>query len=84
MRITCPYCGPRGSEEFAFRGGADARRPNGGDADAWHEYVYLRDNVAGVYREYWQHVHGCRAWLMVTRDTRSHEVLDAEAAEKRG
>jgi len=84
MRIPCPYCGPRGSEEFAFRGDADARRPNGGDADTWHEYVYLRDNVAGVHREYWQHVHGCRAWLMVTRDTRSHEVLDAEAAEKRG
>ncbi len=80
MRIPCPYCGPRGNEEFVFHGGADPRRPQGNAADAWHEYVYLRENVAGVHREYWQHVHGCRAWLVVTRDTRSHEVLAAEAA----
>jgi len=80
MRIPCPYCGPRGNEEFVFRGGADPRRPEGTAADAWHEYVYLRENVAGVHREYWQHVHGCRAWLVVTRDTRTHEVLAAEAA----
>ena len=46
----------------------------------WHEYVYLRDNPAGPHRELWQHVSGCRAWLVVTRDTRTHEVLGVEAA----
>ena len=83
MRIPCPYCGERGNEEFAFRGGVGPRRPEGDDPDAWHTYLYLRDNVAGVHREYWQHVSGCRAWLIVTRDTRSHEVFGAEAAEQR-
>jgi methylglutamate dehydrogenase subunit B len=83
MRIPCPYCGPRGNDEFAFRGGADAKRPDSDDPDAWHDYVYLRQNVAGVHREYWQHVQGCRAWLVVTRDTRTHDVLGAEPAEQR-
>ena len=84
MRIPCPYCGARGNEEFVFLGGADLHRPESGDSDAWHDYVYLRDNVAGVHREYWHHTHGCRAWLIVTRNTRTHEVLGAEAAGPRG
>ena len=25
-------------------------------------------------REFWHHVHGCRRWLMVTRDTRTHAI----------
>lgn len=83
MRIPCPYCGPRSNEEFVFLGAADPLRPDRDDADAWHDYVYLRDNIAGVHREYCQHAHGCRAWLIVTRDTRSHAVLHAEAVEKR-
>lgn len=84
MRIPCPYCGSRGNDEFAVRGGVPPQRPDGDDAVAWHDYVYLRDNRAGEHREYWQHVHGCRAWLIVTRDTRSHAVLAVEAAEQRG
>jgi sarcosine oxidase subunit delta len=83
MRIPCPYCGPRGNQEFLYRGGADPHRPQNDDAGAWHDYVYLRDNPADVHREYWQHVHGCRIWLIVTRDTRSHAVLGAEAAGQR-
>ena len=46
----------------------------------WHDYVYLRDNPAGPHRELWQHVSGCRAWLVVTRDTRTHEILRVEPA----
>ncbi len=49
-------------------------------ARRWHAYVYLRDNPAGPHRELWQHVAGCRAWLVVTRDTRTHEVLRVEPA----
>ena len=31
--------------------------------------VFVRDNPMGEHREYWQHVHGCRQWLFVVRDT---------------
>ena len=88
MRIECCYCGERGNEEFAYQGDATVVRPDGDpglplDAAAqqrWHDYVYLRDNPAGAHRELWQHVSGCRAWLVVTRDTRTHEILRVEPA----
>ena len=42
--------------------------------DAWFEAVYLRDNPRGVHLEYWQHVRGCRAVLIVERDTATHAI----------
>ena len=39
------------------------------------DYVYLRDNIAGPHQEYWYHASGCRRWLVVDRDTRTHAVL---------
>ena len=75
MRIACPCCGLRDHTEFEY-GGDAARRWPAADAslDTWSDYVYLRDNPRGLHREYWQHVHGCREWLIVTRDTLSHEI----------
>jgi heterotetrameric sarcosine oxidase delta subunit len=76
MRISCPHCGERGNEEFLYRGAAGLSRPQPDAPDAqWHDYVYLRDNPAGSHQELWQHVYGCRRWLVVTRDTRTHTVF---------
>ena len=88
MRIECCTCGVRGNEEFSYLGDATVVRPDGDPSVAldetarqrWHDYVYLRDNLAGPHRELWQHVSGCRAWLVVTRDTRTHEILRVEPA----
>jgi heterotetrameric sarcosine oxidase delta subunit len=83
MRITCPFCGERGNEEFAYRGDATVQRPSvhGPEAQsAWVDYVYIRDNPAGLLRELWQHVHGCRSWLVVTRDVRTHVISGVEVA----
>lgn len=76
MRIACPHCGTRDVQEFSYLGDAQARRPDGAaaSAEAMARYVYERDNPAGPHRELWQHVAGCRAWLMVTRDTRTHAI----------
>ena len=81
MRIDCPFCGERGIREFLYLGDATLPRPAAPPEDqaAWHAYVYLRDNPAGPHREYWQHEAGCRAWLVVERDTRSHAILDVTA-----
>ena len=76
MRIECPCCGPRDSGEFAYLGDASKVRPEGLDAqpEAMIEYVYLRDNPAGALRELWYHTLGCRSWLVVDRDTRTHAI----------
>lgn len=76
MRIDCPYCGSRDSGEFVQRGDAAPRRPGpeAGEA-AFADYVYLRDNPAGLLRELWYHASGCHSWLVVTRDTRTHIVV---------
>jgi heterotetrameric sarcosine oxidase delta subunit len=66
--------------EFSY-GGADIARPaESASTEAWFEYVYLRDNPKGAHPELWQHSAGCRAWLRVRRDTRTHQVLSVEAA----
>ncbi|MDD2877486.1 MAG: sarcosine oxidase subunit delta [Acidiphilium sp.] len=83
MRIACPYCGPRGLEEFLYHGDASVRRPEDGGAvpdQAWTDYVYLRENANGPHRELWYHHAGCHAWLVVTRDLRSHDILGVTAA----
>ena len=75
MRIACPHCGERGNEEFFYLGAAGLPRPEAdAPAEAWHEYVYQRDNPAGQHKELWQHLNGCRRWLVVTRDTRTHAI----------
>ncbi len=81
MRISCPLCGERGSDEFAYHGDATLRRP-GPDAApaAWADYVYLRDNPPGRHTELWFHAAACQAWLVVDRDLRSHEVFAARLA----
>jgi methylglutamate dehydrogenase subunit B len=81
--ITCPHCGVRPKEEFSIRGDAGPLRPQPeAKFAAWDAYVHLRGNVRGVMDEHWQHVGGCRRWLVVRRDTLSHDVHDVtDAAE---
>jgi heterotetrameric sarcosine oxidase delta subunit len=77
MRIKCPYCGERDAQEFAYLGAADPKRPDPdaeGAADAFYDYVYLRENPAGVIAELWYHTAGCHSWLRVERDTRTHII----------
>lgn len=76
MRITCPYCGERGNEEFTVIGAADPVRPApNAPLPDWVAYVHERENALGAHRELWHHQAGCRAWLVVERDTRTHAVL---------
>ncbi len=82
MRISCPVCGARDRREFYYQGAAVALERPEPDADeaAWEAYVHLRENPAGVTRDLWYHEAGCGAWIVVTRDTVSHEVLDTVLA----
>ena len=83
IRIDCPFCGPRDHGEFTYAGDATKVRPAHGstDMEAWLDYVYFRDNPKGVHKELWYHAHGCRQWLVVERDTTTHDVLSVAFAK---
>ncbi len=76
LRITCPVCGTRDYTEFRYGGDARKRRPEPSAVGLklWHDYVFIFDNVKGVHHEYWQHIVGCRQWLIVERDTAANLV----------
>ena len=83
MRIPCPICGTRDRREFYYQGAAtmlDRPAPEA-SPDLWHAYLHLRDNPAGRTRDLWYHEAGCGAWLVVERDTLTHEVFGAELVE---
>jgi heterotetrameric sarcosine oxidase delta subunit len=80
MRIPCPHCGSRDVREFSYTGDATVRRPDPAAPNArerFIDYVYLRDNPAGLHRELWYHGFGCQSYLVVTRDTRNHAIVSA-------
>ena len=83
MRLSCPLCGTRDRREFYYQGAAVmlARPAPEADEAAWQDYLHMRDNPAGVTRDLWHHEAGCGAWLVVTRDTVSHAVLEVSLAE---
>jgi methylglutamate dehydrogenase subunit B len=84
MLMVCPFCGPREHGEFVYGGDATVRRPRQSEpawGPAWHAYVYDRENPRGPHLEYWQHTLGCRQWLVVARDTATHEILSTALAE---
>lgn len=76
MRIKCPLCGERDRREFYYMGAEDyINRPDEGDIDAMHRYLHIRENPAGVTRDLWHHEAGCASWLVVERNTNTHEIL---------
>ena len=83
MIIDCPHCGARDSSEFYFRGEAPVQRPDYADGtDAFVDYVYARSNVAGLGWEHWHHAAGCRNWLLIERDTRTHMIHSVQIARE--
>ena len=87
LLITCPHCGPRAEDEFSYGGDATIARPADPAAlgdEEWTEFLYFRDNPKGLHSEYWVHRHGCRRWLVVRRDTATHEILGTSIPGGRG
>ena len=86
MIIDHPLLGPRDSSEFVYFGDANLiNRPDWQAEDAldlFVEYGYLRDNLAGLHKELWFHEYGDRSWLVVTRDTQSHDIKDVRLASQ--
>jgi methylglutamate dehydrogenase subunit B len=84
LRIECPLCGERDYTEFRYGGDANKQRPVHGTPDPkiWHEYVFLFENPKGLHREFWQHIMGCRQWLVLERNTATNEVIGSRLARE--
>ncbi|HSH42346.1 MAG TPA: sarcosine oxidase subunit delta [Arenicellales bacterium] len=81
IRIPCPFCGVRDHSEFSYGKDASIRYPDlGAPMDEWTAAVFERENIDGVVLETWHHVNGCRMWLVVERDTTSHEIHSVRPA----
>ena len=81
MKIMhCPLNGPRNISEFAY--GGEVRPIPAPDASpaVWADYLYLKDNKAGVTREWWYHV-PTSYWFIAERDVRSDEILRTYAPD---
>lgn len=84
MIINHPLLGPRDSAEFVYLGDASLiDRPDPESttaAEEFHDYQHLRDNPAGEHKELWYHEQGDRSWLVVTRNTLTHNITNVQLA----
>ncbi|MCY4050476.1 MAG: sarcosine oxidase subunit delta [Gammaproteobacteria bacterium] len=78
LLIRCPWCGFRDQSEFQAQGEAHITRPEDPyqlDEEQWGQYLFFRKNPKGVHYERWVHVHGCRRWFNVVRNTMTDDIL---------
>jgi sarcosine oxidase subunit delta len=81
IRINCPFCGERDHSEFGYGGDASIEYPAlDASMDEWHDAIFLRENICGMQSETWHHVSGCRMWLIVERDTMTHQIKSVRPA----
>jgi sarcosine oxidase subunit delta len=78
LLVRCPWCGPRDEVEFHHGGQAHIAYPEDPEAlsdEGWADFLFMRDNPLGRFRERWYHVHGCRRWFNAVRDTSTHRFI---------
>lgn len=78
LHIPCPHCGPRDEVEFRHAG-SGVPLPAQATNEEWARVLYQRDTPLGTLTEQWVHVHGCRQWIHVVRDTRTHAMVATHA-----
>ncbi len=72
-RLTCPFCGTRELREFVFH----KTLPSGEHGSAYQR-TYERIASLEHSAEHWQHLEGCRGWLLVHRNPSSGQVISVE------
>jgi sarcosine oxidase subunit delta len=73
--MTCPVNGPRPISEFAYAG--ELRQmpdPTSASDIEWAHYVFDRNGISGVKREWWCHTPS-GVWFVAERDTKTDGVV---------
>lgn len=81
LLIKCPWCGDRDESEFSYGGEAGIVQPTEPDElndEQWADYLFMRKNTKGLYKEQWMHSAGCRRWFVLERDTVSYKFTQTE------
>ena len=69
-RLVCPFCGPRELREFVFH----KTLPGAGQTGAYQR-TYERVASPDHSVEHWQHLEGCRGWLLIERNPSTGALL---------
>ena len=73
--LTCPVNGPRPVSEFACAGELrEMPDPAAASDEEWAAYVFNRNGVGGIKREWWCHTPS-GVWFIAVRDTVNDVVL---------
>ena len=79
--MNCPLNGPRNISEFSCGGEVIVEPdPDSAGLEAWADYLFMRDNPAGLVREWWFHV-PTSFWFIAERDTTTDEVIRTYPSE---
>ncbi len=86
LRIECPNCGLRNSQEFRYGGEYNPRpaEPHEVSNQEWVDFVYMRDNKLGQVKEWWYHRFGCQIWFLVERHTYTNRIAGTYRWEPAG
>src|SRR3954467_8521543 len=76
--LPCPNCGPRDVNEFRYQGEVTTRPGPDPTLRELTDYIYFRDHVAGVQREWGYHRIGCGIWFVAELTAHTNEVLSTE------
>lgn len=79
MLIDCPCCGPRAQAEFVYERTCDSIVTPEMSPEEAVARLYARTNPRGLDDELWRHAYGCRQWLVLRRDRRTHAILSVAA-----
>jgi len=74
LLVTCPSCGPREVEELRCAGESTRRPTESPTQRELNDYVYFRENVWGVQREWW-FCRVCEDWFLAERHTATNAVV---------
>lgn len=73
--MNCPVNGPRAVTEFAYWGALrDVPDPASASDAQWADYVFNRNGVPGIKKEWWCHTPS-NTWFIAERDTERDVVI---------
>ncbi|MDB5576634.1 MAG: sarcosine oxidase subunit delta [Bradyrhizobium sp.] len=81
MQIECPYCGERAQVEFTYERTLDSIVNLEMPPEEAVARLFSRANPRGEDRELWRHSFGCRQWIVLRRNRKTHVIAAVDPYE---